>query len=199
MRMSDGWMPPSAREGDPAPVAALQEGVPAWLRASLWEWVDSRLQGQVWGAPGSRGPRWARSDKIIREVERRCRLTLDWGPKGDNGYIAAKSIKAMAQLDQERFLDVLDYLLHRSEETDRATGSLERILAEGGRRSPQSSLGLPLWPATQPRRCIRICDQGGRGGGATPHPRQRRAGHPRQDDRSPAGLSHQVGLCDKSR
>lgn len=114
------WRPLSRRD-DPS-YDALVEGVPPYLRASLWEWVAEDLTYE------KASDRYGNKESL-QEVERRLRWTLDWA------YGAASALTSLQALVQtggeERFLDVADLVLSHVTHAARAD-EVDTILRDGG-------------------------------------------------------------------
>jgi hypothetical protein len=125
MSAESTWVPLS-RSGQPEAVA-LHEGVPGWLRQSLWDWVRACIRKQA----SDRHSYY--STETLRRLERRLRIERSWS-SGASGAVSLLADTLAA--DETLFLDVVDALLDdiyappsgRSGTADR----LERALLEGG-------------------------------------------------------------------
>jgi len=119
------WVPLSARDGADTGYGALHDGVPPWLRASLWAWVDARIY--VASPTGS-----SLSAQLLQEIERACRLEFDWQ---QDQYSARSSLRSLLETDPEKFLDALDFLVYRADAYGQgayALQALDGILEQGG-------------------------------------------------------------------
>jgi hypothetical protein len=113
--VDDDWVPLSVRVGARADYDSLYEGVPLWLRESIWDWCEDHLRSDRGG--------WL--IERLQEIERRFRHRLNWGSSDTS---AAHTIRNAMATDPDFFLDVVDFLLH---ETGDAS-TLEEILVQGG-------------------------------------------------------------------
>ncbi len=118
------WVPLSRR--GQADAEALHEGVPPWLRQSLWDWVYGLITGTT--ELGQRFP-----DKpLLQRLERRLKTQFQWG-QGVSG--AVKNLAGKASIDEEFLLDLVDALLvdiNPDFEGAAAGEYLESVLVEGG-------------------------------------------------------------------
>ena len=122
---TDGWVPLSARGADSSSWAGPHDGIPAWLRSSLGEWLTNRF------APSTHlGVAQLRRD-LVWELERSCRLTL-----APTGLLADLVARGTGAGGNEQALDILDFAVRdayqgSAEELDRIHSS---IIAACGRR-----------------------------------------------------------------
>lgn len=109
------------------------EGVPAWVRTSLFQWLNPLLHATQDGQYDhfSGEP----SSAFLMLTERRLQLTLDWryGKRG-----AIENLAARMDADEELFLRVLElavenvHLGYSFQTQDEALAELDRILTEAG-------------------------------------------------------------------
>jgi hypothetical protein len=118
------WRPLSIREAEDGAqdYDALHLGVPGWLSASLWEWVERQ--------PGEMGTGIGASGSLLREIERKLRFHLGWnGGDATAGWALLGDRASSLGLT----LDVADFLVARYLEPNlRQLDELERILTEAG-------------------------------------------------------------------
>lgn len=116
------WRPLSKRDDES--YDALHEGVPAWLVASLLNFVNGGLKffDPVMGMSYPNG------EKLLA-VERKLRVALDWSPVGAESALA--SIRRHID-DRTFFLDLVDYLLLDLVAGSSEADALEVQLKEGG-------------------------------------------------------------------
>ncbi len=104
---------------------ALQDGVPVWLKQSLWEWAVRRMTSQ----PG-RSASW--NEHQLGQVERRLRIQLDWS---SGTFSAGPRLESLAKTNDEVFLNLIDLLLNGLTDTDTNLGQyaipLDMALIEG--------------------------------------------------------------------
>jgi len=119
----EGWRPLSKRDDDS--YDALHEGVPAWLVASMLQFVVGQLSYI------SHNARMLLPDREkLQEVERKLRVPLDWS---DGANSALNSIRRNVD-DRKYFLDLIDLLLSRMSfgpSGAEAADSVETSLREG--------------------------------------------------------------------
>jgi hypothetical protein len=128
----DEWRPFSARRSE----AGLQEfvrltdGVPHWLRESLWRWLSARMHSTVYdGRSRYLSPDTAK----IRRAERVLRISAEW--YGD-GKAHSDRIKGLASLrnalykNEEAFLGAVDLMLSELEPESNECRALEHALEE---------------------------------------------------------------------
>ncbi|HEX8100914.1 MAG TPA: hypothetical protein VF660_12065, partial [Actinomycetota bacterium] len=116
----DDWQPLSVRQGKQVDYDALQDGVPGWLVSSLWKWVDRELRSRVSGYL---------SIDLLHEIERRCRVTLNWA---NGGSSALATLRGLMQSAPTRFLDVVDFLLSKLPVSSYEAKQLDVMLTEAG-------------------------------------------------------------------
>lgn len=131
--MSERWRPLSVRQGGEEAVRehdALHEGVPEWLSASLTHWTASQLCSKVSAyTDGMPFYHWSRS--ALLGVERDLKIALPWNNAVSG---AGERLLAMANSNPALFLDLLDYLLSRTNANYAGSeaGRLELLLETGG-------------------------------------------------------------------
>jgi hypothetical protein len=113
------WRPLSRRD-DPS-YGVLVEGVPPYLRTSLWTWATEHLTVTTLG-----GNSFA-SREALERVERRLRFNLDWQYGATS---ALDRLEGIAFANPETFLDLVDMLLGGVTHEDEAQ-ALDTILAQG--------------------------------------------------------------------
>lgn len=117
------WRRLSVREvgAEAAEDAALHEGVPPWLKASLGSWIERQLADRF----GS----W-NQNQLLR-LERELLISLDWAAGTD---YAGSTLLRQVQSDEELCLNVVDYLLRdlRDPEDRLRWSSLALMLQEAG-------------------------------------------------------------------
>lgn len=120
------WRPLSQRHrADTTEFDALHEGVPAWLRSSLFGWIN----GQLLYRPAMGGS-VVDADRL-KQLERRLRLEeLNWRSTKD----AQESLLNRCNNDPDLFLDVLDALVATLSGPDVVTDLkvIVKTLDEGG-------------------------------------------------------------------
>ena len=117
----------------------LHEGVPSWLRQSLWDWIDRALQVR---AIRSGYVEMQLSAERLREIERVCQVSLDWE---HNEFSAVRSLKDSAgptSGNHERFLWAVDFLCSLPNQA-MFLDKLDKILREGGSAWRVSTEGTP--------------------------------------------------------
>ncbi|WP_147376305.1 hypothetical protein [Micromonospora radicis] len=129
----DNWTPFYARQRDGREdFFRLHDGVPDWLKESLWSWLSAELA--TWKSSSTGGyfdPNVAK----IREVERLIRIGIGWSGSGEkysgrlNGLAA---LRAVLYKNDMAFLTAVDYRLSfLAIERDRAKiARLEGILKD---------------------------------------------------------------------
>jgi hypothetical protein len=138
-----GWLPLSVRHGSKtaARFEGLHEGVPAWLRQSLWDFVIRALELEPVVANfnstlaiDEESEEWARL--VLKKVERDLRTPLDWVSTKH----ALGSLQGACEQDHETFLDLVDWVVHHSKTALTDLKVLETMLREAG---SAWSVGLP--------------------------------------------------------
>lgn len=122
------WIPLSQRQQPNQGFEGPFEGVPSWLVDSLMAWLTPHFV-----YPSNRGVTSYQTE-ALRQLERRIRREIP----GDSGYRKWTSLAIALPQDEELFLDVLDFQLHRMDEEyyigdeDESAERLEELLAQGG-------------------------------------------------------------------
>lgn len=123
--MSNEAWKPLGFDDEAAGLEGPHEGVPSWLSASLWDWIDEHF----WKMGGTAGFRIRvfKSD-LARKIERVCRITISYtGDALEMGRVAVRN----ALLDVDKRLRVVDFLL-AAESTPEQAAALDAILLEAG-------------------------------------------------------------------
>lgn len=123
--MSDGAWKPLSFDDEAASLEGPHEGVPVWLRESLWDWVDDH----TWRMAGSAGfrARVFRRDLVLK-IERVCRIHFEFvGTDLSSGRASMR----VALQDPDKRLTVVDFLL-ATESTQEQRAALDAILLEAG-------------------------------------------------------------------
>lgn len=175
--MTGEWIPLQFRErGVPEDHLILVEGVPKWLRPSLWHWLEGRLLG--YGGSGMRA--------FVQRMERKLRrdlgsqhITRDeasyWGDmvKVDKTPPAVARLHTVLNGDDDLFLEAVDLALHQHTSQSGARDvrnpdvaqlkygpevwALSGILDQGG------SIWSVMWPFPKPgylaRRATQVTQQ----------------------------------------
>ncbi|MFZ3558197.1 hypothetical protein [Streptomyces sp. BH055] len=132
------WKPFSARhtEEGMANFTRLNEGVPEWLRESLWRWLSARLHRYV-KETVSRGFKIAGhhtpSTEKIRRAERVARVSAEWQGNGrtdDDRKRGLGALRAILYKNDEAFLTVVDLELSELNLDSPECDLLERVLEE---------------------------------------------------------------------
>jgi hypothetical protein len=114
------------RAGKQAEYDAPVEGVPPWLKQSLFDWLNRNFLSEQFAGTGI--PKF----DVIQRIERTLRVTLDWSIAGV-GVIF--SVQRLCDQDSEFFLSVLDLALQDfdgSMAKANAIDHLDNMLKEGG-------------------------------------------------------------------
>lgn len=128
----DEWRPFSARRSEAGhqEFVRLTDGVPNWLRESLWRWLSARMHGMFYdGRTRYSSPDTAK----IRRAERVLRISSEW--YGD-GKIHTDRLKGLASLrnalykNEEAFLGAVDLMLSDLEPASNECKALECTLEE---------------------------------------------------------------------
>src|SRR2546426_8290857 len=139
-----GWRPLSRRKAgfDPS-LEGPFEGVPDWLKAELWAWVQRAL----FGTPSSSSTQAAIQEfqrlPRLRSLAHALRTPLELISDGAVGYnVLLGRLHALVSKDDELFLDVVDYVLSNSTPSDRR--GLDTLLASAGSAWRVGSRGKAL-------------------------------------------------------
>jgi hypothetical protein len=130
---ADPWVPFYARETEAGATAfdSLFPGVPAWMRESLWGWLNQRLSRPM--RSSARGSfYWDPDPESIREVERICRVDSGWDGSAQSfssRVDGLQSLRAMLYKDEKAFLTAVDFHLSRTTDAQDIQ-ELERILED---------------------------------------------------------------------
>jgi hypothetical protein len=129
------WVPLSKRRD----VAAmdrhrtLYEGVPPWLKHSLWDWVAAQLRY----FSDAFTETWNR--EALKRIERKLQIELAWSATLSSGAdVAAHSLESRVKSDDIVFLDLIDLLVSeiavppRSQRLPSEAAELDSLLLEGG-------------------------------------------------------------------
>jgi hypothetical protein len=140
------------------------EGVPAWLQAELWEWVEQAL----FGPSGSSLP-----GGVIRELEwlpklrslaHALRIPLELISDGAVRYdVPLRRLHTLVSKDEKLFLDVVDYMLSHYTSVDRP--GLEALLLSAGSAWRVNDRGRGLERRVDPTATLQLSmavDAGGR-------------------------------------
>lgn len=130
----DEWVPFAARRSESSlkEFTRLADGIPSWLRESLWEWLSRQMHKRAHSNPGG----WysTPNEEKIRKAERILRVSSGW--TGD-GKLHAERVSGLAKFRQaiyqndEAFLGAVDLALSELDPGDKECVSLEKILEEG--------------------------------------------------------------------
>ncbi|MEV7994882.1 hypothetical protein AB0O67_24115 [Streptomyces sp. NPDC086077] len=130
----DEWVPFTARRSEASlqEFTRLSDGVPPWLRESLWNWLSERMHKNALGNNG----RWYRtpSEEKIRRAERVLKVSSGWTGDGDSHpdrVGGLSKFRAAIYQNQDAFLGAVDLALSELDPDDKACTSLEKILEEG--------------------------------------------------------------------
>jgi hypothetical protein len=108
----EAWVPFYARqEGGRESFFKLHDGVPAWLRESLWSWLS--VEVSTWRSSTSGGYHDPSVQKI-REIERLIRKGIGWDGGGEDYSSRRAGLKALRDAlykDDVAFLTAVDYRL----------------------------------------------------------------------------------------
>jgi hypothetical protein len=120
---------PLSRRADPDAarqfVATLHDGVPTWLRESLWSWVKPLVSARYGGAASYTGLH----TELARTVERACQFSIGWS--GNDVLAGLTQFRKVVTGDSMLFLDVVEYLsVAVASKAQRE--ALEVLLQEGG-------------------------------------------------------------------
>jgi hypothetical protein len=127
------WRPFSARRSEAGhqEFVRLTDGVPIWLRESLWKWLSSRLNGIYI----SSGARYASpSPEKIRKVERVLRISCGWDGDGktfSDRQTGLARLRDTLYYDDEIFLGAVDLMLSEVPPGGSECKELEDVLEEG--------------------------------------------------------------------
>ncbi|MEU3457749.1 hypothetical protein ABZ671_29785 [Micromonospora sp. NPDC006766] len=131
------WVPFYARqEGGRESFFKLHDGVPEWLRESLWNWLSAEVS--VWQS-SSTGGYYDPSAEKIREVERLTRVGIGWTGNGKEYSSRLAGLKALRQAlyqDELAFLTAVDFRLSRLDgrKNSGRISALETILKDSSSR-----------------------------------------------------------------
>jgi hypothetical protein len=101
-----------------AEYAEPHEGVPEWLRPSLWDWLEKRLNVSDYALL-----------RVVREMERRLRVDFEV----EEYFVSVSgAVRSKVERDPGLFLDVVDYSLRLKDLPRPDTRTLRRILDEAG-------------------------------------------------------------------
>ncbi|MFI9393327.1 hypothetical protein ACIG53_20845 [Streptomyces bauhiniae] len=131
------WRPFYARlsEDGATSFIRLNEGVPEWLRESLWEWLSARMKVYVRESSGFRGTvghHTPVTDKL-RRAERVGRISTGWTGSGSYHDDRVRGLTALRKAlyeNADAFLTVVDLELSELEPTGTPCERLEYLLEE---------------------------------------------------------------------
>jgi hypothetical protein len=122
------------RAEDATSYDALHDGVPRWMEASFWEWIEARFTRYVRSEDGVTYPiPRARFDNgLLRQAERLLRL-----PVGINALTPGKGLQAIrttVEVSGFPALRLADYLLSAQAETEQhpIAAELDQVLHQSG-------------------------------------------------------------------
>lgn len=122
------WRPLGYEGEGSAAYDALHDGVPKWMAASLWDWIQRQFtRTTTSGSSLSRNYRHESFDTgLLREAERMCRFSAPYdGTHLSDGMRALRSAVEAEQVE----IRIVDYLLSRKRQAD---SELHRLLLESG-------------------------------------------------------------------
>ncbi|MFF1480571.1 hypothetical protein ACFVYD_23985 [Streptomyces sp. NPDC058301] len=110
----DEWRPFSARRSEAAhqEFVRLTDGVPSWLRESLWKWLSGQLHSRYSSNRG--GSYSAPSADKIRRVERVLRISSGWNGDGESFTERQSLLRHLRETlykDDNAFLSAVDLML----------------------------------------------------------------------------------------
>lgn len=166
--MTEGqWRPLSRRNAGRDPeLDGPFEGVPEWLRAELWEWVEQTLLGPPASSLVSGAIREVEWLPRLRSLAHALRIALEDISDGPVRYdVPLERLRAIVSRDDRLFLDVVDYMLASYTQIDRRR--LESLLVSAGSAWRASGAGKGLERRLDPAATTQLSaavDAGGRPG-----------------------------------
>jgi hypothetical protein len=132
---NDEWRPFLARRGNAQreEFIRLSDGVPDWLRESLWRWLAGKLES-TYVTPVNNKRYRSPDPMIIRRMERILRISSGWTWKGSDHSDRIAGLAAFRDtlyLDPDAFLGAVDLALSELEPDNPEREVLEEILEEG--------------------------------------------------------------------
>jgi len=126
------WRPLLERLGVVKRMEGLHDGIPEGLRSSITSWLDEQFIYYVTASPFGPGLTRQYRDDLLRELERKLNLGLDWRTASP----AYDSLRQRVLQDANTGLNVLDFCLSKldpiSTQEAVAIGALSAFLKEGG-------------------------------------------------------------------
>lgn len=147
------WRPLFARmsEEDAEDLEQLHEGIPHWLRESLWEWLDKNFISRYVRLSRGGGAASSRSSgyydpqpSVIRRIERIARVDSEWTGSGDTRQDRERgrvAIRNVLYRDPKAFLIALDMALSHIDVGVPAAAELDNLLREGSSAWAVGALG----------------------------------------------------------
>ncbi|MFJ2568294.1 hypothetical protein ACIO02_36160 [Streptomyces sp. NPDC087568] len=131
---SDEWRPFSARRGGVQleEFTRLSDGVPEWLRESLWSWLAPKMHS-IYRTEGNRKPYSSPDPMKIHRAERILRISSGWNGTGfdhANRISGLASFRAALYKNPDAFLGAVDLALSELEPGSTECRSLESVLEE---------------------------------------------------------------------
>ncbi|MFK0118737.1 hypothetical protein [Streptomyces sp. NPDC090994] len=131
---NDEWVPFSARRSEAGrqEFVRLSDGVPEWLRESLWNWLSERMHKRALGS----NHKWYMTpcEAGIRRAERILKISSGWTSSGDShpdriGGLA--KFRVALYKNPEAFLGAVDLALSQLDPNAPECDALETVLEEG--------------------------------------------------------------------
>ncbi|KAB2973616.1 hypothetical protein F8R89_17360 [Streptomyces sp. SS1-1] len=131
---NDEWLPFSARRSEAGrqEFVRLSDGVPGWLRESLWKWLSEQMHKRAL----SNNRTWYTTpdEAKIRRAERILKISSGWTSSGESHpdrVSGLSKFRAVLYSNPESFLGAVDLALSELDPKAPQCAALETVLEEG--------------------------------------------------------------------
>ncbi|MCR6494059.1 hypothetical protein [Cellulomonas sp. P24] len=126
--ISEAWRPLGFQGDAAAGYDALHDGVPIWMAASLWDWIQTQFTSTgISRASFGGNDRYTYFNvKLLRDAERMCRFSAPY-----EETLLSVGMRTLRSAVEAAHIEIrlVDYLLSRNNRPD---ASLDRLLLESG-------------------------------------------------------------------